>query len=272
MPESLRMFFIDTGSVALDAGAVTLLNWVTALIALIPFLLLARVVTRVRKIQRAKRDWSVLRHEIMWSTITGIVVVMTLKYSYTFLVTEGFITIDASPAAWYVVAGEFFLYFFVFDLYFYSVHRLIHIGPLYRWIHKVHHRSTEPIPLTNFSTHPVEGLAEAAITPIFLSVVTVHEASLPFIIPMAILMGFWAHLGYEFFPRWWYRTWLTKWFMTPMFHDQHHQYFHYNFGFTTIWDRIFGTIRKQFDEDFEKRGGAPTEEMSKRLQAAGEPG
>lgn len=272
MPEFLRMFFIDTGNVALDAGVITLLNWVTALMALIPFLLLARVVARVRKIQRAKREWTILGHEVMWSTITGIIVVMTLKYSYTFLVTEGFITIDASPAAWYVVAGEFFLYFFIFDLYFYSVHRLIHIGPLYRWIHKVHHKSTEPIPLTNFSTHPVEGLAEAAITPIFLSVVTVHEASLPFIIPMAIIMGFWAHLGYEFMPRWWYRTWLTKWFMTPMFHDQHHQYFHYNFGFTTIWDRVFGTMRKQFDDDFEKRGGAPTEEMAKRLQAAGEPG
>jgi sterol desaturase/sphingolipid hydroxylase (fatty acid hydroxylase superfamily) len=36
-----------------------------------------------------------------------------------------------------------------------------------------------------------------------------------------------------------------------MFHDQHHQYFRYNYGgFTTIWDRVFGTVRPRFMEDF----------------------
>ena len=57
----------------------------------------------------------------------------------------------------------------------------------------------------------------------------------------------------RFFPRWWYRSWLTKWFLTPMFHDQHHQLFHCNYGgFTTIWDRVFGTVNPAFEADYER--------------------
>ena len=37
------------------------------------------------------------------------------------------------------------------------------------------------------------------------------------------------------------------------FHDQHHRYFKGNYGgYTTIWDRICGTVRPTFEADFEK--------------------
>ena len=33
--------------------------------------------------------------------------------------------------------------------------------------------------------------------------------------------------------------------------DQHHQFFTCNYGaFTTIWDRLFGTVRGRFEQDF----------------------
>jgi sterol desaturase/sphingolipid hydroxylase (fatty acid hydroxylase superfamily) len=66
-------------------------------------------------------------------------------------------------------------------------------------------------------------------------------------------MGLYVHCGYEFFPRWWNKSWATKWFITATFHDQHHRYFTYNFGgYTTIWDRLCGTIRPRFEADFER--------------------
>jgi len=257
MPQALKMFFINTGNVYLDAGAAALLNWVTALVFLVPLLIFARLFTRVRKIQRRRRDWSVLRHELLWSALTGAVVVLALKYSYTLLVTKGYLRLNSAPASWYVVLFEFAFFVLVFDFYFYVVHRLIHVEPLYTWIHKVHHRSTAPIPLTNLSTHPVEGLVEAAFTPVFLTAFTVHEASIPFILPYLIIMGFIAHCGYEFAPKWWYRSWATKWIMTPLFHDQHHRYFKFNYGHMAIWDRVFGTLRPQFEEDMEKLCSGP---------------
>ena len=44
-----------------------------------------------------------------------------------------------------------------------------------------------------------------------------------------------------------------QWFITTTFHDHHHKYFTANFGgYTTVWDRICGTVHKKFEDDFVK--------------------
>ena len=64
------------------------------------------------------------------------------------------------------------------------------------------------------------------------------------------------YAGHEFLPRWWNKTWATKWFITTTFHDQHHKYFNYNFGgYTQIWDYLCGTVRKKYEADFENPKG-----------------
>jgi sterol desaturase/sphingolipid hydroxylase (fatty acid hydroxylase superfamily) len=66
-------------------------------------------------------------------------------------------------------------------------------------------------------------------------------------------MGLYVHAGYEFLPRWWHKTWATKWFITTTFHDQHHRYFNWNFGgYTPVWDYLCGTVRKKYEADFER--------------------
>mgnify|MGYP001954433491 CR=1 FL=1 len=110
-----------------------------------------------------------------------------------------------------------------------------------------------PTPLSYASMTPLEGMAEGMIIPIFLTCFTVHETSTYFIFPFASLMGLYVHCGYEFAPRWWYKLPFTKWIITPMYHDQHHQYFTCNYGaYTSIWDRLFGTLRARFEQDFLK--------------------
>ena len=75
-------------------------------------------------------------------------------------------------------------------------------------------------------------------------------------VPTNIFMGLYVHAGHEFLPRWWNRTWATKWFITTTFHDQHHKYFNYNFGgYTQIWDHLCGTVRKKYEADFENPKG-----------------
>lgn len=47
---------------------------------------------------------------------------------------------------------------FVHEVHFFFIHRAIHWGPLYRWVHSVHHNSINPSPWSSMSMHPVEGL------------------------------------------------------------------------------------------------------------------
>ncbi len=208
---------------------------------------------RTVKIQRRPVSWQLLRHELFWSASNVFVTTCVLTVLSNWLIQQGYLVIDPAPVAWYVVAYEFALYFFIFDLYFYLVHRTLHTQPLYGWIHKTHHHSLSPQPLSYASMSPLEGISEGMIIPIFLTLFTVHESSTYFILPFASLMGLYVHCGYEFAPRWWYRLPATKWLITPMYHDQHHQYFTCNYGaYTTLWDRLLGTMRPRFEQDFVK--------------------
>jgi sterol desaturase/sphingolipid hydroxylase (fatty acid hydroxylase superfamily) len=44
----------------------------------------------------------------------------------------------------------------IHETHFYCMHRLIHLGPLYKWVHSVHHNSINPSPWSSLSMHPVE--------------------------------------------------------------------------------------------------------------------
>jgi sterol desaturase/sphingolipid hydroxylase (fatty acid hydroxylase superfamily) len=46
---------------------------------------------------------------------------------------------------------------------------------------------------------------------------------------------------------------LGKWINTSVNHNQHHQYFKGNYGlYFLFWDRMMGTIRKDYDEKFDE--------------------
>src|SRR5439155_26785987 len=60
------------------------------------------------------------------------------------------------------------------------------------------------------------------------------------------------HSGREFFPARWYRGRLSRFYITPYYHDAHHQLYRCNFGaFTNIWDRVFGTVMPNLVEQYE---------------------
>jgi len=222
MLETLYGIFLDSG----NAVATT---WIGVFVMSMTLLALSRFFKRVRqlKIQKRKYVLSTFRHEIIWSALNiGITSFVLTQYS-SWLVDHDYLQTHTESAAWYVVLFEFALYFFLYDFYFYCVHRLIHVEPLYKSIHKTHHFSTSPNPLSSSSMTPIEGIAEGFAIPTFLTLVTVHETSSYLIIPFATLMGLYVHCGYEIMPRWWYKSRLTSWFITPMFHDQHHQFFRF---------------------------------------------
>ena len=236
--------------------------------------LLAGILTgyfRARKIQPNGFRWRIFRHEILFAVLNLAASAFLLGGLTRFLQHHGIITFIHAPTSGWVMAAEFTLYFLGFDTYFYWLHRLMHIEPIYTWVHKIHHRSISPNPLTTLSVNPLESLINGGFVPLFTALLTIHGSTMALIAPVNIIMGLYVHSGFEFFPRWWNRTWLTKWFITATFHDQHHRYFKGNYGgYTTIWDWLCGTVRPTFLADFEKVTTRPLKPV--RLPVSGKQG
>lgn len=208
---------------------------------------------KTRKIQPNGFKWKTFSNEVVIAMVTLAFSAAILGWLQKYLTAHGFIKFTAEPTHWWIIALEYAAYFFLFDTWFYWLHRLMHVEPIYRWVHKLHHKSTAPNPLTSLSETPIEAFINGAFVPFFVSVFTIHVTTMAMIVPTAVIMGFYVHSGYEFFPRWWNASWATKWFITVTFHDQHHRYFTGNFGgYTTIWDRVCGTMRPKFEGDFDK--------------------
>ena len=232
--------------------------WVMAIMAVTLVAGIATGFFKARKIQPNGFKWQVFRWEIFGAVVTSLVSGTVLGALNKYLWAHGWLATNPLPVTWWRMALEYVAYFFLFDTYFYWLHRWMHKEPVYTWVHKWHHKSTSPNLLTTVSVNPLESLINGGFAPLFLLACTfvalpIHKETLALILPTNIIMGLYVHSGYEFLPRWWNKSWATKWFITTTFHDQHHKYFNYNFGgYTTIWDYICGTTRKKYEADFAK--------------------
>jgi Delta7-sterol 5-desaturase len=153
-------------------------------------------------------------------------------------------------------AFTFIWMFFVHDAYFYWAHRVMHHPKLFKYIHLVHHKSNNPSPWTAYAFHPIEAVIEAAIVPIFAFSLPVHRSAIIIYMLFQIVYNVYGHLGYEIFPKNLNKHWFGKWFNTSVSHNMHHKYSVKNYGlWTTIWDRLMGTMHEKYDETYEKTTG-----------------
>lgn len=148
----------------------------------------------------------------------------------------------------------FVVLFFFHDAYFYAIHRLMHWPPLFRHVHLVHHKSTNPSPWTAYAFHPLEALLEGAVIPLMTFLLPVHVSVIGLLMLFQIVFNVYGHLGYELFPKGFHHTWVGRFVNTSVAHNQHHAKFHGNYGlYTLIWDRLFGTVRQDYSEAFDRR-------------------
>lgn len=151
--------------------------------------------------------------------------------------------------SWWRHALSFIWMFFLHDAYFYWIHRLMHLPWLFRHVHLVHHTSTNPSPWTAYAFHPLEALLEAGIIPLIAFSFPVHIRDFSFFMLFQIIYNIYGHLGYELYSRFMLNSALGKWINTGLAHNQHHKYFKGNYGlYTLIWDRVLGTLRKDYDK------------------------
>lgn len=132
-----------------------------------------------------------------------------------------------------------FLAWLVIEASAYYMHAGSHIGWVYKKIHYIHHRYSAPTFWTISAMHPLEWFAHATyiVLPAFLF--PMHIGLYLFVVICTFIAGFWDHCG------------IRLPFDLPMhgsnrFHDDHHKYFHVNFGFTcSLFDRIHDTVRRE---------------------------
>jgi lathosterol oxidase len=131
------------------------------------------------------------------------------------------------------------VYFMATDVALYWAHRILHRPALFRSIHRWHHRNTTPTAFTSASMHPVEFFTYQSMVMLPLFVMPVPVWGLIFVLVYQNFVALLDHSGVKLRSR-------LPWQPPPRFHDDHHVYFHVNYGQTLgMWDRMFGTWRRE---------------------------
>ena len=121
-------------------------------------------------------------------------------------------------------------------IHFHAVHWLIHQGPLYKWVHSVHHRNVNASPWSGLALHPVEAFGFFAPVWLFLLIPS-HPVVALAAINFAWFTATPAHIGFG-------RMVVTpdgRTIDTDLYHHYlHHRYHECNYSGTDI-DLWFGT-------------------------------
>lgn len=129
------------------------------------------------------------------------------------------------------------------DLFFYALHRAMHLPLLYRHVHEVHHRSVFPTAWAAYSFHPWEALFEALIVVAILFVIPSHPLAFILFQTLSTLYNAYGHSGREFYPPGWSGHALGRWVNSSTTHSLHHAAGRGNYGlYSLVWDRLFGSF------------------------------
>lgn len=138
------------------------------------------------------------------------------------------------------------------DTYYYWTHRFLHWKKIFRYVHKIHHLSLNPTPLSAYALHPVEALINVGVIPLIVFTIPYHVSAITIFSAYTLMMNVGGHMGYEFFPKGFTRNKWLKWHNTATHHNLHHRHVKYNFGiYFNFWDIIMKTSHPKYEENFE---------------------
>ncbi|KAF2075462.1 hypothetical protein CYY_003243 [Polysphondylium violaceum] len=150
--------------------------------------------------------------------------------------------------------------FIIEDFYFYWVHRALHHGIWYKYIHKMHHDHSAPFGITAEYAHPIETLILGVGTVIGPFLFSRDLFTLWVWLGVRLYQTVECHCGYDF-P--FNPTRLIPFWGGAKFHDFHHETFVGNYASTfTYLDAMFGTsdkYLKRLDERAAKKSQTKSE-------------
>jgi len=212
------------------------------------------------------------RHEIMLGSLS-LIFGNTISAAISTYVANGgwsqiYFNIGDYGLVWFILQWP--VCFICQDYLTYLMHRMYHTPFLYKNFHKAHHTYKQPTAFSVTAIHPFEFVHMQLIlmSPVFLF--PMHYFSISVILMYIYYHGIIDHSGINFKRHWW-----QPWQPDCIFHDNHHQYFHVNFGFNIeFWDKLHGTYRRKdriYHEDIYYGKGksldeATAEELEKDLE------
>jgi sterol desaturase/sphingolipid hydroxylase (fatty acid hydroxylase superfamily) len=144
------------------------------------------------------------------------------------------------------------------DFYFYWMHRLMHHKRIFKYVHRVHHESTNPSPWAAYAFHPWEALIQALVMPILVFTLPLHPLTAFLFLAYMIIRNVIGHLGFEIFPKGWTRNRWLSWTTAVTHHSLHHEHFHGNYGlYFTWWDRWMKTEHSAYHDTFDEVKSRP---------------
>ena len=173
---------------------------------------------------------------------------------------------DVAEYGWAYTLGMTVVLFVTLDFIAYWMHRGFHTKFLYKHVHRFHHRFGAPSPYVAIAIHPAEFLTLqlASLVPIIF--VPFHAVSIACILLYILIFNIVDHSGIKLVSA-------LPWQPPSMYHDDHHRYFHVNYGqHLMIWDRLHGTLRREnrrYGEQIFGGRGAPGDEDGARRAEPG---
>jgi len=193
---------------------------------------------------------------VFWTLVSAVPIWTAYEVATLWAMASGvlpYLDIAAHP----IYAALLLLGILLFrELHFYLIHRLIHWPPLYRSVHRLHHKNVNPGPWSGLSMHPVEHVVYFSGVLLHWVVVS-HPIHVIFHLQHLAFAPAQGHCGFE-------RVVIkddTAVQTGDFFHYLHHKYFECNYGGdgTIPIDRWFGTFHDGSD--------ASKQAMKERMQA-----
>jgi sterol desaturase/sphingolipid hydroxylase (fatty acid hydroxylase superfamily) len=178
------------------------------------------------------------RENLFWTYGFGIPIWSAYEVGFLWLFASGRLPMldFATSPVWFIA---FLLLIPLWrELHFYLIHRLIHWGPFYRWIHKLHHNNVNPGPWSSLSMHPVEHVLYFSVSLVHL-IVPSHPLHVLYTLHHAGFGSIVGHLGFDKVV-----TGEGKAMDTHAYtHYLHHKFFEVNYGDGSVpLDKVFSTF------------------------------
>ncbi len=182
---------------------------------------------------------------VFWSLASGVTVWSACEVLYLWALANGVVPSFAFSDHPVVFVAWLLALPVLTSSHFYLVHRLLHWPPLYRRVHRLHHRNIQIGPWSGMSMHPVEHIIYISSV-LFHFVLPSHPIILLVHLYSRCLGPAFSHAGFEKL-----LVKDTAVVDTADFHHQlHHRFFECNYGTVDApWDRWFGSAHDGSNAD-----------------------
>lgn len=166
------------------------------------------------------------------------------------------ISLSVPFPSWTTIAYQVAIFFVLEDAWHYWFHRAFHWPPLYKAVHKLHHKYSAPFGLTAEFASPIEvlalGFGSIGIPIVWVAITgNLHIVTMYIWIALRLFQAIDAHSGYDF--PWSLHHFLPFW-AGAEHHDVHHEKFVGNYASSfRWWDYCLGTETDQVIEQMKAR-------------------